>query len=33
LNEDAREPSNGTIAEDYPLESRNIWLELKYLFR
>ncbi len=32
-NEDAREPSNGTIAEDYPLESRNIWLELKYLFR
>lgn len=33
LNEDAREPSNGTIAEDYPLESRNIRLELKYLFR
>ncbi len=32
-DEDAREPSNGTIADDYPLESRSMWLELKYLFR
>ena len=31
-DEDAREPSNGTIADDYPLESRSVWLELKYLF-
>lgn len=32
-NEDAREPSDGTIADDYPLESRHLWLELNYLFR
>lgn len=32
-DEDAREPSNGLIAEDYPLESRSAWLELKYLFK
>ena len=31
-DEDAREPSNGAIADDYPLESRSVWLELKYLF-
>lgn len=31
-NEDAREPSSGEIAEDYPLESRSAWLELQYRF-
>lgn len=27
---DAREPSNGIIAEDYPLEGRSAWLGLRY---
>lgn len=31
-DEDAREPSSGEIADDYPLESRSIWLELRYRF-
>lgn len=31
-DEDAREPSSGEIADDYPLESRSIWLELRYSF-
>lgn len=30
---DAREPSSGTIPDDYPLESRNIWLGLTYTFK
>lgn len=32
-NEDAREPSNGVIPNDYPLESRSFWLEFAYNFR
>ncbi len=31
-DEDAREPSSGEIAEDYLLESRSFWLELRYNF-
>lgn len=31
--EDAREPSNGVIPGDYPLESRSFWLEFAYNFR
>lgn len=31
-DEDAREPSSGEIADDYPLESRSVWLELCYRF-
>ncbi|MET0357520.1 MAG: TonB-dependent receptor [Cellvibrio sp.] len=30
---DAREPSSGRIANDYPLESRSGWLELNYSFK
>jgi outer membrane receptor for ferrienterochelin and colicins len=30
-NADAREPSSGSIADDYPLESRSLWLGLTYL--
>lgn len=30
---DAREPSSGRIAHDYPLESRSAWIELKYSFK
>lgn len=30
---DAREPSSGRIAEDYPLEARSAWVELKYSFK
>lgn len=30
---DAREPSSGRIAKDYPLESRSGWVELKYSFK
>lgn len=29
---DAREPSSGEIADDYPLESRSVWLQLRYQF-
>lgn len=29
---DAREPSSGEIADDYPLESRSLWLQLRYQF-
>jgi len=32
FNSDAREPSNGTIAEDYPLAGRSYWFELKYSY-
>ncbi len=32
FDEDAREPSNGVIVEDYPLEKRSAWLELNYSF-
>ncbi len=32
-NTDAREPSSGRIAEDYPLEARSAWVELKYSFK
>ena len=31
-DEDAREPSSGEIADDYLLESRSLWLELRYSF-
>lgn len=31
-NADAREPSSGTIPDDYPLESRSLWLGLTYTF-
>jgi len=31
-NADAREPSSGSIPEDYPLESRSFWLGLTYSF-
>ena len=30
--EDAREPSNGIIPDDYPLEGRNLWAEIRYRF-
>ncbi len=29
-NADAREPSSGTIPDDYPLESRSLWLGITY---
>jgi outer membrane receptor for ferrienterochelin and colicin len=29
---DAREPSNGIIPDDYPLEGRSIWAEIRYRF-
>lgn len=32
-NEDAREPSSGSVPEDYPLESRSAWLGVTYTFR
>lgn len=32
-NVDAREPSSGSIPEDYPLASRSIWLGLRYSFQ
>lgn len=32
-DEDAREPSSGEIAEDYPMEARSIWIELQYLLK
>lgn len=32
-NEDAREPSSGPIPEDYPLESRSVWLGLTYAIK
>jgi outer membrane receptor for ferrienterochelin and colicins len=32
-DENASEPSSGTIPEDYPLESRSAWLGLTYTFR
>lgn len=31
-DENAREPSSGEIAADYPLESRSAWIELEYRF-
>jgi iron complex outermembrane receptor protein len=31
FNADAREPGNGTIPGDYPLEKRSFYLELKYM--
>jgi iron complex outermembrane receptor protein len=31
--EDAREPSSGEIVNDYPLESRSLWLNLQYQFQ
>lgn len=30
LNEDIREPSSGEIAEDYPMESRGVWVGLDF---
>jgi iron complex outermembrane receptor protein len=32
LDEDIREPSQAVIPNDYPMESRAIWLELRYFF-
>lgn len=32
FDEDAREPSNGTIPDDYPMEGRSIRMELQYRF-
>ncbi len=32
FDEDASEPSNGIISEDYPLEGRSIWAEMRYRF-
>lgn len=32
LDEKARAPSSGEIAEDYPLEGRSLWLQLDYQF-
>lgn len=32
FDEDAYEPSSGTIADDYPLASRSVWVELSYRF-
>ena len=32
-NEDAREPSSGTIVNDYPLETRSFWLGLTYVIK
>lgn len=32
FDEDAHEPSSGTIADDYPLEGRSFWVELSYRF-
>lgn len=32
-NKDAREPSSGTISDDYPLESRSYWLGITYSFK
>ena len=32
-NAEAREPSSGTIADDYPLEARSLWLGLNYTFK
>lgn len=32
FDEDAREPSDGTIADDFPLEGRSFWAELRYQF-
>ena len=32
-NSDSREPSSGTIPDDYPLESRSFWLGLAYAFK
>ncbi len=32
FDSDAREPSDGTISDDFPQESRSIWLGVNYLF-
>ena len=32
-NADAREPSSGTITDDYPLDSRSLWLSLNYTIK
>ncbi len=32
FDEDAYEPSNGVIPDDYPLEGRSVWLQLSYRF-
>lgn len=32
FNENAYEPSSGTISDDYPLEGRSFWVELSYRF-
>ncbi|MGB0204041.1 MAG: TonB-dependent receptor plug domain-containing protein [Neptuniibacter sp.] len=32
FDEDAYEPSNGVIPDDYPMEGRSVWLQLSYRF-
>jgi len=32
FDEDAREPSDGIIQNDFPLEGRSVWMELRYQF-
>jgi len=32
FDENAKEPSNGIIPDDYPLEGRSIWAEISYRF-
>ena len=32
LDEDARDPSDGVIPDDYPLEQRSVWVELGFRF-
>lgn len=32
FDEEAREASNGLVPDDYPLEGRNVWAELRYRF-
>jgi len=32
-NADAREPSSGSVPDDYPLESRSLWLGLTYAIK
>lgn len=32
FDEDAYEPSNGVIPDDYPIEGRSVWLQLSYRF-
>ena len=33
FDEDAREPSTGAIADDYPLPERSVYAELRYFLK